>query len=442
MEVIGRQAHVAKEARDRFRAPARRAVDDGSRPVARMQAVLKQRQDLGVLSRQGRLDHLEGEVVAKRAAVDQLKLDAEAAFEVVEDVAHDARLGRRRQADERGKPAVAGMFADEAGDVAVVGAEILAPFRQAVRLVDHPVADLALLEDRAHRRVPELLRRDQQDGGIAEPHPVERVVALRQRQKTVDRDAGGDALPAQALDLIGHQGDERRDDHGQRADLVEPGERRQLVADRLAGPGRQNAEHVIAAHRRFDDLPLQRHAVLALRLGPEGGKAEPSRQAGRPHRCGSGTRSRRDRRRTCRAACRQARLPRETDAAPRAASRNRRPPPRSRRAHRRAASPAAPANSGQGRPGVCTPRRPAAGRRRFSPGRCRAVPADGRPLKKASNPRPSLPVVVSQWNASVSSGVRRSICASALAWSCRTSRTSRASCSGSFRCPPCSRPSW
>ena len=102
---------------------------------------------------------------------------------MVEDVAHDARLGRRRQADERGKPAVAGMLADEPADVAVVGAEILAPFRQAVRLVDDPITDLALFQDRAHRRVPELLRRNQQDRGIPEPHPVERVVALRQRQK-------------------------------------------------------------------------------------------------------------------------------------------------------------------------------------------------------------------------------------------------------------------
>ena len=148
-------------------------VSRSDRPAA------SRRQDLGVLLRAGGLDHLEGEVVPEGAAVDQLQLDPEPAVEVVEDIAEHARLRRGREADERSRRIVAAVLADEAADVAVVGAEVLAPLREAVRLVDHPVADLALLEDGPDRRVPQLLRRDQEDGGIAHPNAVEHVMALR-----------------------------------------------------------------------------------------------------------------------------------------------------------------------------------------------------------------------------------------------------------------------
>ena len=83
-------------------------------------------------------------------------------------------------------------------------------------------------------------------------------------------------MPAQALDLVGHQRDERRDDHRERAGLLELGQRRDLVADRLARAGRQDAEDGLTAHGRGDDLLLKRQAVLALRLGAEAGKAEPA----------------------------------------------------------------------------------------------------------------------------------------------------------------------
>ena len=145
-------------------------------------------------------------------------------------------------------------------------------------LVDHPIADLALLEDGPYRRVPELLGRDQQNGGIAHPDTVERIVALGQRQESVDRDAGGDPVPAQTLHLIGHQRDERRDHHRERPGLLEPGQCRDLVADRLARARWQNAEDGLAPHGLCNDLLLERRAILALRFGSEFREAEPAGQ--------------------------------------------------------------------------------------------------------------------------------------------------------------------
>ena len=92
--------------------------------------------------------------------------------------------------------------------------------------VNDPVAHFPLLQDRPHREVSELLRRDQQHRGIAEADTVERIMALRQGQEPVDGNAGGDALPLQVGDLISHERDERRDDDREGADPVITSQRR------------------------------------------------------------------------------------------------------------------------------------------------------------------------------------------------------------------------
>ena len=96
-----------------------------------------------------------------------------------------------------------------------------------------------------------------------------------QRQQTVDGDAGGDALLLQACHLVGHECDEWRDDHGERAGPVILGKRRQLIAERLAGAGREDSEHRRLGQRRRDDGLLQGASILAGRLRPEPLEAEP-----------------------------------------------------------------------------------------------------------------------------------------------------------------------
>lgn len=56
-----------------------------------------------------------------------------------------------------------------------------------MRFVEHPGADLALLEHPPQRTTAQLLRRNDQHGNIAEPDAVEHIRTLGNRKKTVQR---------------------------------------------------------------------------------------------------------------------------------------------------------------------------------------------------------------------------------------------------------------
>ncbi len=430
------RVHSARheELRDLLGSAARGAVDDGARRSPGDRPSLEERQDVGVLAVLSGLDHLEGEVVAERPAVDQLQLDPEARPEMVEDVAQHARLGRRGQADHRRRRSVAAELPDEAADVAVVRPEIVAPFREAMRLVDDPVSDLALSEDRPDRGVPGLLGRDQQHRRVAEPHAVERLVALRQRQQPVDRHGRGDPVPAQPVDLVRHKRHERRDHHGERTGLVKAGEGRQLVADGLASARRQDAEHVAAGDGGPHDPLLQRPSVLSHGLRTERGEAEPAAEqpggvvllaAPCAGRIGAGCVAER--------AQERARLgervthPRRHDRVSAGDG-----DPRQRVGQR----PAAPLGIVEDRGDLVD----AGFRARILEIARRAASAVGRgrprtARKTASKPASSARPAVSQWNAASTSGSRSPSAVSASIWFRRTSSTSRASSSGSLTCP-------
>ena len=146
-----------------------------------------------------------------------------------------------------------------------------------MRLVEHPAADLPLLQGLSQGAVAQLLGRDEHDAGVAQAHLVEGVPSFRHGQQAVDGDAGGDAARLQPGYLICHQRHQGRDDHGEGAGLVVAGQGRNLVAQGFAGAGGQDAEDVPAGHDGFDDGLLHGAAVV-LGNGPEGGEAEPALQ--------------------------------------------------------------------------------------------------------------------------------------------------------------------
>ena len=74
---------------------------------------------------------------------------------------------------------------------------------------------------------------------------------------------GGDAELREAIDLVLHQGDERRDDERQPF----AGDRRQLIAEAFAAAGGHDAEAILAVENRGN------HVALA---GPEGLELEAS----------------------------------------------------------------------------------------------------------------------------------------------------------------------
>ena len=60
---------------------------------------------------------------------------------MAQDVLPHLRLGRGGQAQHR---RIGGLFADEARHIAVIRPKVMAPLGQAMRLVEHPSADLPL----------------------------------------------------------------------------------------------------------------------------------------------------------------------------------------------------------------------------------------------------------------------------------------------------------
>jgi hypothetical protein len=77
----------------------------------------------------------------------------------------------------------------------------------------------------------------------------------------------GNALPAELVYLIFHEGDQRRDHEG--CALEEKG--RKLVADRLSGPGRHDREQVLAFERGAHDGFLALPKGIVAEMAAQGG---------------------------------------------------------------------------------------------------------------------------------------------------------------------------
>jgi hypothetical protein len=133
----------------------------------------------------------------------------------------------------------------------VVTAKIVAPLRDAMRLVDREEGDPAPAQH------VEAMRHHQAFGRHVEE--VERPVADRtldrpgiaRRQSGIERGGAHTGLP-QGVDLVLHQRDQGRDDDS------DPGaqQRRQLIAQGFAAAGRHQHDRVAAADNVLDDLLL------------------------------------------------------------------------------------------------------------------------------------------------------------------------------------------
>ena len=180
--VLGRHVLQLKELGHILALPARCAIDDGAAGSVGRQIGLQNLMDVTELLAACGRHHLEGQVAALGPAVEDRELDADLVPEVLRDVVGDVRLGGCRQAKHRRHRLITGLFPDEASDITVVGTEIVAPARQAVGLVEHPAADLALVQSPAKGAGAELLRRDEKDACVPEAHPVQRIGPLGHRQ--------------------------------------------------------------------------------------------------------------------------------------------------------------------------------------------------------------------------------------------------------------------
>ena len=172
-----------------------------------------------------------------------------AELELVGDVLADALGGR---GGERHEGDLREAFA-ELGNLPILGAEIVAPLADAVRLINGEEVHAPTFEIGEHPREHEAFGRGVEEAELA-------VVQAAQAGASLVGVEGGiqerrrDAAGGERVHLVFHQRDEGRDDDGEAA----AGERGELETQRLAAAGGQQGDHVLARERVADDLLLQR----------------------------------------------------------------------------------------------------------------------------------------------------------------------------------------
>src|SRR5882724_9077891 len=127
----------------------------------------------------------------------------------------------------------------------------MAPLGDAMRLVDCEERDPRTRELREEALVVEALRRDVQKLESPGAEPLEDLALLGGVEAQVEP-LGVDPAALQEVDLILHQGNQRR--HYYRHPIEE--QRRQLVTETLARPGRKDGKCGPSGKKRLDDLFL------------------------------------------------------------------------------------------------------------------------------------------------------------------------------------------
>ena len=120
-------------------------------------------------------------------------------------------------------------------------------------LVDREERDTGARELGEEPFVVEPLRRDVEQLQRVCPETLEDLALLARIEARIEA-RGGDPVALQEIDLVLHQRDQRRDDDGRPLEQ----QRRQLVAQALAGPGRKDGKRRASREERLDDLLLPR----------------------------------------------------------------------------------------------------------------------------------------------------------------------------------------
>ncbi len=194
-------------------------------------------------------------VVEVRAVERRLEDRGVAHAEVLLDVELHFGRGRGRERDQRRRADLV----DDRTDAAVLGAEVVAPFRDAVRLVDGIERDLDLAQEGDVVLFGERLRSEVEQLGLAVEHVLTDLLhgGLVERRVEEVGDARLLGEGAHGVDLILHQGDQGRNDDGHA--LHE--QRRQLVAQRFAAARRHQHKRILSFEHVADDrllIPLER----------------------------------------------------------------------------------------------------------------------------------------------------------------------------------------
>ena len=178
--------------------------------------------------------------------------------------------GRGRQGDQRRRTDLV----DDRPDTAVLRAEVVAPLRDAVRLVDGVERNPYLAQERHVVLLGERFGSEVEQLGLARQH----VRAYLRDGRLVERriEEMGDARlgreGAHGIHLVLHQGDQRRDDDGHPVHE----QRRELVTQRLAPARGHEHERILPLQYIADDrllIPLERRkAEILFQFAVQGGR--------------------------------------------------------------------------------------------------------------------------------------------------------------------------
>ena len=196
------------------------------------------------------------------------KLYADLATEIVADVADDLLLCRgseTRHGNRRRQRFRLLELPDEVPNVQVVHAEIMSPCRETVRFVYDKANDVAAQQNAFHRLRPQLLRRNVEEIGRSVGNAPERIGAFDRIEQPVDSDGRRQPLGLKVVNLVLHEGLERRDHDRQAVHEFAGHQRGQLERDRLATASREHGDERLPPHGRACRVLLQRLA----RIRPE-----------------------------------------------------------------------------------------------------------------------------------------------------------------------------
>ena len=180
--------------------------------------------------------------------------------------------GRGRGRGQR-QHALGAELAGALGELQVVGPEVVAPLRDAVRLVDGEQRDPRTRELGEEALVVEALRCDVEKLQRAGAEPVEDLALLGGVEARVEP-RRVDPASLQEVDLILHQRDQRR--HHDRHPLQQ--QRRQLVAEALARAGREDGERRSPARSASTTCSCPGRKASKPNLAASTSRADPSRR--------------------------------------------------------------------------------------------------------------------------------------------------------------------
>ncbi len=157
-----------------------------------------------------------------------------------------------------------GQFLAQLGDAQIGGPKVVAPLRDAMGLVDSDQRDIHPHDPQAERLGGEPFGRHIEELHVAVDAIVQCNVQLPRRKARMNGD-GRNAERPQTIDLIFHQGDERRHDDAQPL----AGHCRHLIGQRLAAARRHQSQRIATVQHGADNPLLHGTELRIPPIPPE-----------------------------------------------------------------------------------------------------------------------------------------------------------------------------